>query len=188
MKGTILLKDVERENLIKRHCEYTVEVALSKMRRTDYIASGVDWDDIRQEGQIAVVDAVDSYDPEKGTALDTWIINRVRWKMMNAFNSPRQSLKRDICQGVDSPLCLDEVLIVAGSMSTPVIQSLSVRQAIDRASDRLTEREQEIMRLVVFQEQTHRDVSKGIGVSEQRVQVLVKKIKKILAEELTRED
>lgn len=63
--------------------EYAPLVRHEALRLQARLPASVELDDLIQAGMIGVLSAIDSFDPQQGTQMRTWITQRVRWAMMD---------------------------------------------------------------------------------------------------------
>lgn len=128
-------------------------------------ADGVTVDDLCQAGYLALVDAVNSFDPEKGTKFIGWLAVWLRMAFNSAMGRGSERQRRDplhYAESLDAPAGESEDLTIEGSIADPAaVAALDTleygefytycRGVIDAALDSLPESQGSLLRLYYLQ-------------------------------------
>ena len=69
----------DRNKIVEKHL-YLAEILAKK-----FVGRGVPYDDLYQEASFAIIDAVDSFDPDKGVEFSTFLTPTITGKLKNYF-------------------------------------------------------------------------------------------------------
>lgn len=138
----------------------------------------IDWDDIGQAGFLALLDAVNAYDPASGNRFTSYLRFSVLRQMGFLFGWRR---KPPFVSSLDEPIAgEDEELTLEGIIPDPQAAQAfedaeegiylgELREAISGALGRLPEREAEIVRRRQLGGETLETAAAAIGVTRERV-------------------
>ena len=79
---------VEKRNEIVENYLYMVDILIRK-----YLGKGVDYDDLYQVGALALVQAVERFDPDKGFEFSTFATPTILGEIKKYFRDKQWSLK-----------------------------------------------------------------------------------------------
>lgn len=143
---------------------------------------GVEFEDLFQSGYLAMVAAVDSYDPENGT-FATWLMYHLQTAFAEAAGYRTQkgrkeplnssvSLDTPLSDDADSDDLMDVIADPAGqagleSAETAIYRD-QLREALEEALETLPEQSAEVLRQRHYQNMTLAEVGERQGVSTER--------------------
>lgn len=140
--------------------------------------SVIDWDDIGQAGFLALLDAVNAYDPASGNRFTSYL----RFSVLNQMGALFEWRKKTpFVSSLDEPIAgEDEDLTLEGIIPEPQAAQAfedaeegiylgELREAISGALGRLPEREAEIVRRRQLGGETLETAAAAIGVTRERV-------------------
>lgn len=161
---------------------------------------GVEFEDLCQSGYLAMVAAVDTYDPAAGGAFTTWLM----YHLKNAFavatgyrtQKGRQeplnnylSLDTPLTDDADSDDLLDVVADPAGLQWRESLEESmwrkQLQEAVGAALSTVPEQYREILRLRYWEDMTLEDVGDLRGISKERVRQMENKGIRILRQPKT---
>lgn len=148
----------------------------TRLLKSSFARQGVKgrWDDLLQEGYVAVLRAARSYDPERGIAMRAWITKKMLW---NVIDERRSRTKYDRAERKSREVRFLDPDNAAGlSGSTGPDNSLEQDEHVDAEVKRLLElatpRECVILR-VVMNGGMMRDAARDLGISKSRATQLM---------------
>ena len=166
-----------REQLIHAHLRMVVHIA------RQYQRPGVEMLDLIQEGNIGLITAVDKFDPTQGHRLTTlafyWINKHIQ-RFLNNEPDDLVSLDMEINDGVAILLLSDTIedrATILGGQTIPhidaVMENEELQSKVREMLSRLSEREQEVLRLLYgldnYPVLGRNEIAKIIGVREEQV-------------------
>lgn len=156
---------------------------------------GTTSEDLYQSGYIALVAAVDTYDPDRGMAFIGWLDMALKsvFAEVGGYRSRRQASDPIHSAGsLDSPLSNDmEDVSIADTISDPTatqefenveayIWSEQLREPIERMLNRLPPQQKEVIVARFYREHTRAEVAERIGVTIDSVRKLEDKAMRVL--------
>jgi RNA polymerase sigma factor (sigma-70 family) len=166
-----------REQLIHAHLRMVVHIA------RQYQRPGVEMLDLIQEGNIGLITAVDKFDPTQGHRLTTlafyWINKHIQ-RFLNNEPDDLVSLDMEIYDGSETLLLSDTIedrATILGGQTIPhidaVMENEELQSKVREMLSRLSEREQEVLRLLYgldnYPVLSRNEIAKIIGVREEQV-------------------
>jgi RNA polymerase sigma factor (sigma-70 family) len=166
-----------REQLIHAHLRMVVNIA------RQYQRPGVEMLDLIQEGNIGLITAVDKFDPTQGNRLTTlafyWINKHIQ-RFLNNEPDDLISLDMEIYDGSETLLLSDTIedrATILGGQTIPhidaVMENEELQSKVREMLSRLSEREQEVLRLLYgldnYPVLSRNEIAKIIGVREEQV-------------------
>jgi RNA polymerase sigma factor (sigma-70 family) len=166
-----------REQLIHAHLRMVVHIA------RQYQRPGVEMLDLIQEGNIGLITAVDKFDPTQGHRLTTlafyWINKHIQ-RFLNNEPDDLISLDMEIYDGSETLLLSDTIedrATILGGQTIPhidaVMENEELQSKVREMLSRLSEREQEVLRLLYgldnYPVLSRNEIAKIIGVREEQV-------------------
>lgn len=167
----------------------------AKRRLSDFESCGVEFDDLYQSGYLAMVAAVDTYDPAAGGAFSSWLM----YHLMNAFaetagcrtQKGRQeplnnsiSLDTPLTDDADSDDLMDVIADPAGLQWRESLEESiwrkELQEAVEAALSTVPEQYREILRLRYWEDMTLDEVGNLRGISKERVRQMENKGLRIL--------
>ncbi|HOJ83791.1 MAG TPA: RNA polymerase sporulation sigma factor SigE [Bacillota bacterium] len=172
-----------RTILIERNLRLVVYIA-RKFENT-----GINIDDLVSIGTIGLIKAVNTFDPGKNIKLATYASRCIENEILMYL---RRSSKTRAEISFDEPLNTDwdgnELLLsdVLGTESDVLkyIEEQTDRAILERAIERLTDREKKIIQERFVKEKTQKEVADLLGISQSYISRLEKKILKKLRKEI----
>ena len=144
---------------------------------------GVEFEDLCQSGYLAMVAAVNTYDPAAGGAFSTWLMYHLRNAFAEAFGYRTQKDRQEPlnnCLSLDTPLTddadsddlMDVVADPAGlqwqvALEESVWQT-ELQEAVGAALSTIPKQYREILRLRYWENMTLEDIGKRLGLSKER--------------------
>ena len=178
------------------YTEYTDQDILDNMELV-YKLAGVmasrhkhilaDFDDLVSEGILGLVKAIQRFDPEKKVKFSTWASRCIKYAMIDAHRNAFRQYRVVKRWGLPKPsyLYLDDIRtfsadddggipnheLLRGESPTEdeMIDAIDSKLVVEKAWDRLTPRQQKIMRLTLEKGLTQQDAAVEIGVSSTAV-------------------
>lgn len=139
------------------------------------VSSGVCFDDVKEDKDLVILNAIKSFDPERNTKFSTWLGNCVRFHCLNSINKGGRTVcmeEKDLITASDSP---DSGLKVAPECETKEMKEYAYN-ILNKISDSRTRK---IFELRFFcpdaKKKPWADIAKEIGVSTQTAINLYKK-------------
>lgn len=166
-----------REQLIHALLRMVVNIA------RQYQRPGVEMLDLIQEGNIGLITAVDKFDPTQGHRLTTlafyWINKHIQ-RFLNNEPDDLVSLDMEIYDGSETLLLSDTIedrATILGGQTIPhidaVMENEELQSKVREMLSRLSEREQEVLRLLYgldnYPVLSRNEIAKIIGVREEQV-------------------
>lgn len=149
---------------------------------------GVEFEDLCQSGYLAMVAAVDTYDPAAGGAFSTWLMYHLKNAFADAIGYRTQkgrqeplnnylSLDTPLTDDADSDDLMDVVADPAGlqwqvALEESVWQT-ELQEAVGAALSTVPEQYREILRLRYWEDMTLENIGKRLGLSKERVRQTV---------------
>lgn len=149
---------------------------------------GVEFEDLCQSGYLAMVAAVDTYDPAAGGTFSTWLMYHLKKTFADVIGYRTQkgrqeplnnylSLDTPLTGDTDSDDLMDVVADPAGLQWREHIEESMWRkqllEAVGAALSTVPEQYREILRLRYWENMTLEDISKRLGISKERVRQTV---------------
>ena len=166
-----------RDQLIQANLKLVVRVARQYMCPSDEML------DLIQEGNIGLITAVDKFDPTQGHRLTTlafyWINKHIQ-RFLNNEPDDLISLDMEIYDGSETLLLSDTIedrATILGGQTIPhidaVMENEELQSKVREMLSRLSEREQEVLRLLYgldnYPVLSRNEIAKIIGVREEQV-------------------
>lgn len=126
--------------------------------------------DLIQEGTVGLMEAVERYDPSTGVAFSLYAIHRIRGRMLNFLNANKKEILLEDGE--------EEKVFLAQAIPDIAFESAdreSLHAAVDEAVQRLSAKEQDVIRSVYLAEQTAAETADAMGVSQAYVYRLEKR-------------
>ena len=151
---------------------------------------GVDLEDLIQSGYLALVEAVDSYDPAAGAAFSTWLMYHLRKAFYEATGCRTQrerneplnnslSLDTPLTDDAGSDVLMDVIADPAGLQWRESLEESmwkkNLQEAVESALSTVPERYREILRLRYWEDMTLDDIGDLRGISKERVRQMENK-------------
>lgn len=144
---------------------------------------GVEFEDLYQSGYLAMVAAVNSYDPAAGGAFSTWLMYHLKNAFADAIGYRTQKGRREplnnylsldtpLTDDADSDDLMDVVADPAGlqwqvALEESVWQT-ELQEAVGAALSTIPKQYREILRLRYWENMTLEDIGKRLGLSKER--------------------
>ena len=126
--------------------------------------------DLIQEGTVGLMEAVERYDPLAGVAFSLYAIHRIRGRMLNFLNANKKEIL--LKDGEEEKVFLAQAI---PDMAFESADRESLHVAVDLAVQRLSAKEQDVIRSVYLAEQTAQETADAMGVSQAYVYRLEKR-------------
>ena len=126
--------------------------------------------DLIQEGTVGLMEAVERYDPLTGVAFSLYAIHRIRGRMLNFLNANKKEIL--LKDGEEEKVFLAQAI---PDMAFESADRESLHAAVDLAVQRLSAKEQDVIRSVYLAEQTAQETADAMGVSQAYVYRLEKR-------------
>lgn len=151
---------------------------------------GVDFEDLCQSGYLAMVAAVDTYDPAAGGAFSTWLMYHLKTAFAEAAGYRTQkgrqeplnnylSLDTPLTDDADSDGLIDVIADPAGLQWRESLEESmwrqQLRETVGAALSTVPEQYREILRLRYWEDMTLEDIGELRGVSKERVRQMENK-------------
>ena len=117
--------------------------------------------DLIQEGTVGLMEAVERYDPLAGVAFSLYAIHRIRGRMLNFLNANKKEIL--LKDGEEEKVFLAQAI---PDMAFESADRESLHAAVDMAVQRLSAKEQDVIRSVYLAEQTAAETADAMGVSQ----------------------
>lgn len=145
---------------------------------------GVGFEDLYQSGYLAMVSAVNSYDPAAGSSFSTWLMYHLKTAFAEATGSRTQKGARDplnnylslntpLTDDADSDDLMDVVADPAGLQWQMALEEsmwqTELQEAVGAALSTIPEQYREILRLRCWENMTLEDIGVRLGISKERV-------------------
>jgi RNA polymerase sigma factor (sigma-70 family) len=173
-----------RELLIKSYLALVVSIAHMHHR------AGIDFEDLIQEGNIGLIEAIDRFDPSYGNKLNTYAVWRIRKNILRyikQLQNPTLSLDTPICLEDEDCVFLADMIIdednLCGaqafkSVEQTIIQAEQICRLYDKI-DALPKRQREVVILLYGLGNQHEhsvgQTAKIMGINRQNVEKLREK-------------
>lgn len=126
--------------------------------------------DLIQEGTVGLMEAVERYDPLAGVAFSLYAIHRIRGRMLNFLNANKKEILLE--DGEEEKVFLTQAI---QDIAFECADRESLHAAVDEAVQRLSAKEQDVIRSVYLAEQTAAETADAMGVSQAYVYRLEKR-------------
>ena len=161
---------------------------------------GVEFEDLYQSGYLAMVAAVNTYDPAAGGAFSTWLMYHLKNTFAEATGYRTQkgrqeplnnylSLDTPLTDDADSDALMDVVADPAGLQWRECLEESmwrkQLQEAVGAAMSTVPEQYREILRLRYWEDMTLEDVGDLRGISKERVRQMENKGIRILRQPKT---
>ena len=161
---------------------------------------GVDFEDLCQSGYLAMVAAVNTYDPAAGGAFSTWLMYHLKNAFAEATGYRTQKGRQDplnnylsldtpLTDDADSDDLMDVVADPAGLQWRECLEESmwrkQLQEAVGAALSTVPEQYREILRLRYWEDMTLEDVGDLRGISKERVRQMENKGIRILRQPKT---
>lgn len=172
----------------------------AQMRMSDFENCGVELEDLCQSGYLAMVAAVNTYDPAAGGAFSTWLMYHLKNSFAEAAGCRTQkgrkeplnnfiSLDTPLTDDVDSGDLMDVVADPAGLQWRECLEESTWRkqlqEAVGAALSTVPEQYREILLLRYWENMTLEDVGDLRGIGKERVRQMENKGIRILRQPKT---
>lgn len=144
----------EREQKIKSLLDLAKKISNKYFA---YSNSVLDKEDIYAIASMAVVNAVDDYNPNRDTLLTTYAINRINWAMQQEFRGTKRSVKTNKYDNEHSP---------SSNMPDNAIAQFVDRLAFYEYVGKLSTKEQNIVMLYISDNITMREIGEKYNLKE----------------------
>ena len=151
---------------------------------------GVEFEDLYQSGYLAMVAAVNTYDPATGGAFSTWLMYHLKTAFAEATGYRTQkgrqeplnnylSLDTPLSDEADSDDLMDVVADPAGLQWRESLEESmwrkQLQEALEMALARIPEKYADVLRLRHYQDMTLDDIGEQRGVSKERIRQMENK-------------
>ena len=172
----------ERDALLAHYLPWGVTIGFSLMKA--FPPSFIPQDDVRQITAIALLESIERFCPEKGVPFEAFARKRVRGALLDEVTAAnRQALNaarieqevRPFTALVDQlDVMVMEILLNSLSSETaPIYPDFTCKSEMHTVLNdliaRLSRREQEVIKLAYFHDQSNREVARALCLSEGRV-------------------
>lgn len=178
------LQSLGRSRVRQRLRNRLVEEHLGLVRQVACRFSGQQWirDELYAEGCLALIAAVDRFDPERGFQFSTFAAACIRNRMF-------RWLKREKRRGGIIPLAGETTIPDKGSISAETLEAADEFRQLKRAVARLPERERSFVTMRFGLESNRpamsfREIGRRVALSKERVRQIVGQSLRRLKEEL----
>ncbi len=131
--------------------------------------------DIVQEGTIGLIEAVESYEPQRGVAFSLFAVHRIRGRMLNYLHKEgRVDVACMDARPADGGLTLKENLMDLSPSVTEQAESNELAAKLHQAMARLPARERAVLEGMYMQSEEAGDVAEGLQVSKSHIYRLQK--------------
>lgn len=143
-------------------------------------SSGVTFEDLLQAGYLAMVDAVERFDPERGTSFLTIMGYTLKTEFtlaagLRTMKDRKDPLRRSV--SLDAPVNDEEDGDTLGDFipdpqaywAFEAVEDMERNKAVEKALQRLTERQRAVIRCRYWQELTQEQTAKALGISSSTV-------------------
>ena len=125
--------------------------------------------DLIQEGTVGLMEAAERYNPRLGVAFSLYAIHRVRGRILDYLKSQNAEVPMEDTESEETPI------LVAPDVAFESADRNFLQSAVDRAMDRLPDREKDVIRSVYLREQTVAETAGAMDVSTAYVYQLEKR-------------
>ena len=125
--------------------------------------------DLIQEGTVGLMEAAERYNPRLGVAFSLYAIHRVRGRILDYLKSQNAEVPMEDTESEETPI------LVAPDVAFESADRNFLQSAVDRAMDRLPDREKDVIRSVYLHEQTVAETAGAMDVSTAYVYQLEKR-------------
>ena len=161
---------------------------------------GVEFEDLCQSGYLAMVAAVDTYDPAAGGAFSTWLMYHLKnvfaeatgYRTQNGRQEPLNnylSLDTPLSDDVDSDALMDAIADPKGLQWQESLEESmwrkQLQEAVEAALSTVPEQYREVLHLRYWEDMTLEDVGDLRGISKERVRQMENKGIRILRQPKT---
>jgi len=134
-----------------------------------------DEDDFIASGMVGLVAAAREFDPARGNKFSTLAVVAIRRRLINALHAMHHDRER-----------LEQLDFPQDVLAAEAPDGVETAESVGRLLDGLKPREQELLRMRFWQNQTQRDVARAWGVTRQAVQQAEQKALATLRRRLAR--
>ncbi|MBN8432168.1 sigma-70 family RNA polymerase sigma factor [Microbulbifer salipaludis] len=171
-----------RDALIAHYLPWGVSVAFSLMKT--FPPNLVPHDDIRQITSMALLESIARFCPDKGVPFEAFARKRVRGALLDevtaenrqTLNTPNEEQgSRPFTALVDQldGMVMEILLNSLGAEAAPIYPNFTCKSEMHTVLNdlvaRLSRREQEVIKLAYFHDQSNREVARALRLSEGRV-------------------
>lgn len=128
-------KDIETRNRIVEKYLYMVDILIKK-----YLGKGVEYDDLYQVGALALISAVERFDPEKGFEFSSFATPTILGEIKKYF--------RDKGWSVKVPRHMKEISSAMGPVKEDLTSKLGRKPTVAEIADAMGESEDTILRAI----------------------------------------
>lgn len=159
--------------------------------------SGMEAEDLEQEGMLAVCLAVRSFDPlnEKGSSLRTWVGNNVKWHLLNLLRKsvilPKTKRFRPTVQligNMDDPQVVVEYLNLSREPKSLSVErddsEVDNRDTVEHLLTEVNAKKQSFLRMKFLEGLEYVEVAKRLGCSVNRCHQIIVECRKTLEGQL----
>lgn len=166
----------EVEKIVQENAGLVTALVNRTLRKYPRLPGGFDREDLRGIGNLALVNAARTFDPQRGAAFSTYAYRCIYLAILGA-------LKREWDQQIDIVLISqmpdeDEDRPIEEQFADPapdagaIVLSRCDRDLLEKAIARLPERQAELIRMIYFEEESVAQVAKAWRISTYAVQTL----------------
>ena len=131
--------------------------------------------DVVQEGTIGLIEAVESYEPQRGVAFSLFAVHRIRGRMLNFLHKEgRVDVACMDARPVDGGMTIKENLMDMSPSVTEQAESNELAAQLHQAMARLPDRERAVLEGMYMQSEEAGDVAVGLQVSKSHIYRLQK--------------
>ena len=135
--------------------------------------AGGDKEDLVQEGMIGLLDAIRSYDPDRGSSFEGYAVLCIRRRMISAIRSASAQKNAPL----NESLPMEESLPAASDPETAFIQRENIRGFMEALQASLTAAERQVLSLYL-DGCSYREISQRIGKTPKSVDNTVQRIRR----------
>ncbi|SFT62095.1 RNA polymerase sporulation-specific sigma factor [Selenomonas sp. GACV-9] len=131
--------------------------------------------DVVQEGTIGLIEAVESYEPQRGVAFSLFAVHRIRGRMLNFLQKEgRVDVACMDARPADGGMTIKENLMDMSPSVTEQAESNELACRLRQAMARLPDRERAVLEGMYMQSEEAGDVAAGLQVSKSHIYRLQK--------------
>jgi RNA polymerase sigma factor (sigma-70 family) len=179
------VQEAQIERLVRENMGLIRSIVAKTMRTFPHLPSAYDRDDLESLGYIGLVQAAQTFDPERGAQFSTYayrcIENQISGALTRARNRQVQCISLDVLIGEEEDTPMEEQIFSKSSeyqdqamkldAQTTVIDQES-HEALQEAVAKLPSPHDLIIKRMYFDGQALSDVARELRLSSQRVQFL----------------
>lgn len=120
--------------------------------------------DLLQEGTVGLIEAVEGYEPKRGTAFSLFAVHRIRGRILNFLKKAGTEIACMDAEGADG-LSRKDLLPARGASVAELVEANELTSRVREALDRLPGKEKLVLEQVYLQSEEIKDIAQRLNVS-----------------------